>query len=146
MLQKKRALIGCALGLLALPVIASANLETYNWTSQPSIVRIVLNPGTPSERYGNCSGTFGKITPAYNPSTKQPGHLSTTLLEAKTVCGQLIGGTCVADIFASANCGDTKPIARMSINLSTLVATLNYIKDPSYTISIAGTKVDIRHV
>ncbi len=142
MLLKKSAIV--ALGLLALPVVASANLETYNSTSKPSIVRIVLDPGTAKERYGNCSGTFGKITPAYNETTQQPGHLSTTVLEAKTVCGQITSTKpCYADIFASSSCSDNHPIARMSINLSSLAVSLIKQNDPAYKIVLAGTRVDI---
>jgi hypothetical protein len=143
MLLKKSAIL--VLGLLALPVVASANLETYNWTTKPSIVKIVLNPGTAKEKYGNCSATFGKITPPFNaPSNpNQPGHLSTTPLDAKAVCGQFTGA-CTADIFASSSCADTHPIARMSIDLSSLAVKLVRQNDQTYTIVLAGTRVDIK--
>jgi hypothetical protein len=140
MLLKKSALIGVALGFLALPVIASASLDTYNWTDQSSTVKITSNALKP------CSSTFSKVTPPMNHTTGAPGFLSTTQLEVKTICGQF-SGICTADVYASANCTGTK-VATLTIDVASLAVKLDTSKpqDPHYKITSAGSRVDIKPV
>jgi hypothetical protein len=134
---RKSALISTALGLLALPVIASANLETYNWTNEPSTVKIISS--------GMCSSTFGKVTPPINHATGAPGYLSTSALEVRFICGHSTGA-CAADVYASANCTGIR-VATLAIDLTSLAVKMDpSTLDPRYKIFIAGSRVDIKPV
>jgi hypothetical protein len=81
---KKIVLIGTALSIFNLPIIANANLITTNYTSEYSSANVTsTNPA-------NCSGQAGGVTPPNG------GELTTTTTEVKILCGSKT--PCNADI------------------------------------------------
>lgn len=122
MLLKKIALIGTTLGVLALPVVASATtlyLHTINNSSSDSTVYIPFSK--------KCSSSLGEagITRANG------GHQDTAQLGVKGICGNLAGGPCVANLYPNASCaGD--PIGTITIDTVTMQITSSDITDPRF--------------
>jgi hypothetical protein len=135
MIFKKLSVISAAIALFSIPVIANANLETWNYTDEDSSVLI--------EKTGSCSGPLKYTPKRANPAT--PGHSTTTPFEAKAICRQL-SGDCWAVLYPSSNCTGTKVArARITINkdLPAYVET-NY--DPEhYNVTYEGSNVYIRY-
>ncbi|MEO8401675.1 MAG: hypothetical protein ABI597_07755 [Gammaproteobacteria bacterium] len=137
---KKYLVLGSTVIALSFPIIASADLDVYNYTDKPSSVKIT------NSKFQSCSD---KSTPAYNPNTKQPGHIaSTPQAGVKFIC-QKLSGICTADMYASSNCKGTK-VAELSINLDNLVVTVTK-PYPNYKVEIISlgflnTQVNIKPV
>lgn len=125
MLIKKIALIG-ALGVLALPAMASTAtlwLHTINNSSKDSTVYIAA-----SKKCSNYIGEAG-ITRANG------GHQDTTQLGVKGICGNLAGGDCVAQLYASDDCSGA-PIG--TITLDTIHMAIEKpaeMTDPNYKVT-----------
>jgi len=140
MLLKKCALIGSTLAILGLPVLASANLLTYNYTNEISTVKIT------SSILKLCS--VGPLSNKFTPAIKNgiPGNSSTTPAEVKTICQQF-SGTCEADMYATPNCdaGGAKPIAHLKIDVGNLAVAIVSKLSPKYAIDVAGSTVVVKY-
>lgn len=103
MFLKKMALIGSAVAVLGLPVVACADLVTINNTNEPSSVRI------------NSTG----ICPTRVTEPHQ--SLPTAISLVRTICGNPLKrtGTCAATVFASRDCSGPA-LATVTINLANL--------------------------
>src|SRR5690349_9389274 len=115
MFLKKCAVIGSALMILGLPVLAQASLVTINQTNEDSTVKITSSPS----KFCSSSPPFYKYTPAHNQT-------SSSVIDVRTICQMPVGsGTCEADVYPSHYCdaGGVKSIAHVKINVSNLVVT-----------------------
>lgn len=118
MLLKKIALMGSALVISALPVLAGADLITINHTSKPSSVRITATGVCPL-----------RVT--------QPGQtLSTPIGLVRALCGNKSSGECTANVFASGDCSAPQT-GVVTINLANLNIDAIQSVDP-YTIKKVG--------
>lgn len=142
MILKKIALIGSTLTVLALPVLANADLVTCNYTSgalaAPSTVKIMSSP-LPVKP---CSSAYPNgVT---NPGTCLPPKPAMII---KTICGAKTG-TCIADVYPSANCdaSGAKPIAHITIDLGTITVTSATMINTAYAIDgVPGSKITVRN-
>lgn len=137
MLLKKFALIGSALVISALPVIANADLVTCNFTREPSTVRITSSP-LPVKP---CSSAFkdGITPPGYPGGVCLPGKPP---MIVKSICGAT-KGACIADVYASADCTGTK-VGTVSIDLANLNVTV-ISQHSDYNIVPKGSTVEIHY-
>lgn len=113
---------------LASPLIAYANLDTYNYTNEDSSVRVTSGTLHP------CSADVGVYTPKQN-ADGTPGHSSVNDTQIKTLCISSEKNVCTADIYNSRNCTQTK-IGTASLNMSNSSVTSVTRLDSRYTFDI----------
>lgn len=113
---------------LASPLIAHANLDTYNYTNEDSSVRVTSGTIHP------CSADVGVYTPKQSPDGT-PGHSSANDTQIKTLCISSEKNTCTADIYNSRNCTLNK-IGTASLNMTTSTVTNVTRLDSRYTFDI----------
>jgi hypothetical protein len=128
MFLKKIALIGSALAVSALPVLASADLVTINHTSKASSVFITDTHVCPT-----------RVT--------QPGQtLSTPIGIVRALCGNRTSGECTAQVYASSTCAQGGPqtgvvtinLANLNIDAVQSIAPYTITKVGASTVLIEG--------
>lgn len=128
---KKIALIGSAMAVLGLPVIASADLVTANHTNEYSSVRVQTG-----------------ICPTRTTPPQQT--LSTPISQVRTICGNPLKrtGTCAATVFASDNCSGA-PVANVTIDLSDAhIVGITNLRTDTYNVHSDGSStvtIDYSH-
>lgn len=129
MLFKQTFVLSSALALLSLPVIASANLDTFNHTNEDSSVKILKS--------GICSSkvpVFGTYTPAN-------GQSSVTPLGVRAICAAG-SGECMADIYMTRDCSGPV-VANAKLNLGTITVTSINMISTKYKIDANGSVINI---
>ena len=137
MILKRYALLGSALITLGLPILAGADLITWNHTDQYSTVRIT----SPGSHYCSADNPFNEKTAPHNSS-------KTSIAQVKTLCQvQPTQSICSVDVYASAVCNEGMPpaqhIAHLDINVKTLAVSNIVIDNPKYKISFDAPTVTV---
>lgn len=124
MFLKKTALMGAALALLSMPLIANADLLTTNNTDEDSTVKVT------SGKFHPCAGSIGQFTPAH-------GELRTPWGQVRGLCLSS-GDICTADLYMTKDC--TGPVVGVAtLDLSKQTITAIYSLDPRYNFHVEGS-------
>lgn len=135
----KKFFHGITLVILSTPLIATAGLETFNYTNEDSSVRVTSGSFRP------CSMDFGIYTPKAN-ANGTPGYSNANDAQIKALCLTSPSSKCSADIFNTKNCTGEK-VGHAELDLVTNKITKIQSDHSRYTFNLnnGGTVLNIRY-